>query len=121
MPDVESVRRGCGLYPEIHALIAEIRQDTCLFSNPRHTYEHPRMSDLLALPNVTKDLLELLSQAPDWIHMSALWKLHPKVGPTVGEEDRGRFDRLVELWLAWGQEHGHLPKTQMKLQTSNFP
>ena len=41
-----------------------------------------------------------------WNHMGLLWQILGKDAIKVPDEDRGRFDRLREHWLKWGDENG---------------
>ncbi len=100
---------------KVRELVERWERATILRSDPAD--DHPVFRELVAMGDeAIKPLLRLLQARASWSCM-ALWEIVEKlaadmpdaiVAPTLPEEDCGRLDKIVAMWLEWGRENYYL-------------
>jgi len=75
-------------------------------SNPNDILRHPSFQQLVDMEceEVTEALLTFLQEDRHeygWVPLLGLHKLWGDEGPSIPEDDAGRYDRLREHWLNW--------------------
>lgn len=97
-------------YAENLLLAVEFDPKVMLDSSHNKTREHPSFKELVGLgEHVLPYLFVRLKESPSWQVMMALSHIimrefPPQEWPVFPESVRGRFDKVRDVWLEWGND-----------------
>jgi hypothetical protein len=89
-----------------HGLMRVWHDDTCFLSGAYQ--RHASFNEIVALKDKIPLVQLLLDDLGEYCHLCfhVLWTIIPNP-PEVPEKDKGRVQKLVDLWVKWGSDNGY--------------
>jgi hypothetical protein len=99
VPPIESIEQ------QFRRLEAEWYRDTAVLSDPGKIMGHPAMRAIIAMGEAVVPIIlhDLQARTKESL---IVWALPKIVGANPPFE--GNNDKMIEAWLQWGRENGHL-------------
>jgi hypothetical protein len=106
MKEIPTTQKAGTLEEQFRALLDNWRADTAYLSSSTQITEHPAYQEIISLG---RPVLPLLFRELERTHDGHLSKALVRItgAHPIPVEDRGKIQKIAEIWLRWARENGY--------------